>query len=122
MAKKKISFDIEEDDFQKIKIILQKNPNLGQGEFLREAVKQMISKFSDDTLTIFVPYDGKIKSFVIEKENFDIELFEASEDMKKIVNATKEGVVKNKKDSFEKNELSELIGKSYNKKINFFIK
>jgi len=122
MAKKKISFDIDEIDFQKIKIILQKNPNLGQGEFLREAVKQMISSYDEESMTIYIPWNGAIETFTINTKNFNIEFFEASSDMKEIVGAKKEGVIKNL-DNFKLNsKLSKLIENSFNKKIAFFVK
>jgi len=99
MAKKKISFDIEEEDFQKIKLLIAKH-KIGQGDLLRQAVKEYIEKLENEknieTITIYVPMNNTIEKFVIatNDDNIKIELFDASPKMKELIqNIDKEGIL-----------------------------
>jgi len=120
MQKKKISFDIDEDDFKKIKILIEKN-NMGQGEFLRKAIKKMIESFNEKTLNIFIAHKGNIELFVIEKNDYEINMWDASSKMKTFVCAKKEGEIKCIDSRLGNKELNKIIEENGGT-INFFTK
>jgi len=86
-VKKKISFDIEEEDFLKIKKIVE-STNLGQGEFLRRAVSNAIvhqENLIKDNLTTIWILDGifNFDSYLVNLNNYEYTLEEANESQKK---------------------------------------
>ncbi len=100
MAKRKISFDIDEDIFKAIKL-LSNQGKIGQGELLRRAAKKYIENEIKNimAITIFVAYDGKIEKFIIPVETqIDnqkivwINFYEANKNLKELIpNIDKEG-------------------------------
>ena len=93
MAKRKISFDIEEEQFEKIKLIV-KEENIGQGEFLREIVEEAIKDYkSEDYITIYILIDNNISKFTIDKKQYRISISNPSNRMIEFVGAKKEGII-----------------------------
>ena len=92
LNKKKVSFDIDPDLLDDIKKYCTEN-RIKQADFLRDSAKEKLAR-DKNYLTILVPIDGTIKKFVINKNDFDIDLFEASQEMKESVEAKKEGVLR----------------------------
>jgi len=121
VAKKKISFDIEIEDFNKIKLLIERK-QMGQGDFLRQATRDLISKFEENLIDIYVFTGCSIKKFLINENDFDIEIYTASQDTQELTGAKKEGIIKNKNNIIKNNELSILISENQNQKINFYIK
>ena len=92
LNKRKVSFDIDPDLLDDIKKYCIEN-RIKQADFLRDSAKEKLAR-DKNYLTILVPNDGTIKKFVINKNDFDIDLFEASQEMKESVEAKKEGVLR----------------------------
>ncbi len=92
LNKKKVSFDIDPDLLDDIKkYCIEKK--IKQADFLRDSAKQKLAR--DKTyLTILVPFGGTVKKFVINKNDYDIDIFEASRAMKESIEATQEGVLR----------------------------
>ena len=93
MAKRKISFDIEDEVFEKIKLIV-KEKDIGQGEFLREIVDNALENYkSDNYITIYIVLETKIEKFTINKKEYRIDIFNPSKRMVEFVGAKKEGTI-----------------------------
>jgi hypothetical protein len=108
VAKKKISFDIEVEDFEKLKEVV-KSGNMGQGDFLRKAVKKALEDKESAFLTIYVMRQGEIKRFTINPNDFDIHISNASGVLKEVCGAVKEGKIWNYKHKRTGKEPIELI-------------
>ena len=69
-----------------------------------------------------VPIDGTIKKFVINKNDYDLDIFEASKSMKENIDAKKEGVLRIKSEHSKtiNDEIKKMIDKLG--KLPFFIK
>ena len=120
LNKKKVSFDIDPDLLDDIKKYCVEN-KIKQADFLRDAAKEKLAR--DKTyLTILVPFDGTIKKFVINKNHYDIDIFEASQAMKESIEATQEGVLRIKNDHLGviNQELKDIIKVSG--KVSFFMR
>jgi len=120
LNKKKVSFDIDPDLLDDIKKYCVEN-KIKQADFLRDAAKEKLAR--DKTyLTILVPFDGTIKKFVINKNHYDIDIFEASQAMKESIEATQEGVLRIKNDHLGviNQELKDIIKVSG--KVAFFMR
>lgn len=120
LNKKKVSFDIDPDLLDDIKKYCTEN-RIKQADFLRDSAKEKLSR-DKNYLTILVPIDGTIKKFVINKNDYDIDLFEASQEMKESVDAKKEGVLRIKSGhngiiNHKLKDMIEVLGK-----IAFFIR
>jgi len=105
------------DDIKKYCIEKQ----IKQSDFLRDSAKEKLAR--DKTyLTILVPFDGTIKKFVINKNHYDIDVFEASQAMKESIEATQEGVlrIKNGHSGIINPELRDIIKVS--EKVAFFMR
>jgi len=125
MAKKKISFDIEAEDFETMKEVA-KSLNLGQGELLRKAVKTFINSQENFYTTIYVLADDKIQKFVVNLNDFETNIFDADGEMKKVCRAVKEGDILSyikDRSNIDNKELLKLL-RLLDKKghISFFIK
>ncbi len=73
MVKKKISFDIDTDDFEKIKTIVKKH-KIGQGDFLRQAVKEFIKRYDNNIVKLYIVDNvGVLKKTAIDLDNYKIE-------------------------------------------------
>ena len=120
LNKKKVSFDIEPDILSDIKKYCVEN-KIKQSDFFRDSAKEKLER-DKSYFTILVPVNGSIQKFVINKEVYDIDIFEASESMKEAVNAKKEGVLR-LKNGFE-NQANQNIKDIINTlgKVAFFIK
>jgi len=120
LNKKKVSFDIDPDLLDDIKkYCIEKQ--IKQSDFLRDSAKEKLAR--DKTyLTILVPFDGTIKKFVINKNHYDIDVFEASQAMKESIEATQEGVlrIKNDHQGVINQELKDIIKVSG--KVAFFMR
>lgn len=103
MAKRKISFDIDEDIFKTIKL-LSNQEKIGQGELLRRAVKKYIENEIKNitTMTIFVPCNGKIEKFIIPISTYNnedekivwIDFHETDKNLKELIpNVDKQGTL-----------------------------
>lgn len=77
MAKRKISFDISLQDFEKIKTLVQSS-YLVQGDFLRQAVHHALEEFNDAILTVYIIENNTLTRKVIAKSEYTIELDESS--------------------------------------------
>ncbi len=120
LNKKKVSFDIDPDLLDDIKKYCTEN-KIKQADFLRDSAKEKLSR-DKNYLTILVPTDGTIKKFVINKNDYDIDIFEASQEMKESVDAKKEGVLRIKKGhsgiiNYELKDMIEVLGK-----VSFFVR
>lgn len=92
MVKKKVSFDIDQDLLSSIKSMCSiKGCKLA--DFFRDA---SLAKLESEEIymTILVPANGKIEKFTIEKNEYEIDIFEASQNMKINVGAKCEGVIR----------------------------
>jgi len=119
-TKKKVSFDIESDLLDEIKKYCVEK-KMKQSDFFREASKEKL-KNDEEFITILVPENGSIQKFVVNKKDYEIDIFDASEEMRGLVGAKKEGVLRLKDDD-NININSEIYDLWMNKgKVNFFIK
>jgi hypothetical protein len=122
LAKKKVSFDIDPTLLDDIKKYCAEN-KIKQSDFFRDSAREKLAR-DKDYLIILVPTDGTVKKFVIQKSAYDIDIFEASQEMKESVDATKEGVLRvndNHSENININkELAELI--THTGKIKFFVR
>jgi len=118
MAKKKVSFDIDEELLADIKAVCSIKKEK-MADFFRDASLAKL-KNEKNYLQIFIPLDGKIHHFAIRRDNFEVDLFEAGNDMKINVGAKCEGVLrlKNGVNYDGKNRLFEMIQK--HEKIQFY--
>jgi len=73
MAKKKISFDIDTSYFSKLKQIIELT-NISQGEFLRKATYEAISKFDNEVYTVYTIENESLIRKTIDKKNYIIEI------------------------------------------------
>ena len=73
MAKKKISFDIEIDEFEKLKLLVQRH-NLGQGTFLRTALNDYMTKYDEDIIKLYVLENDTLIYKTINKSDYLIEV------------------------------------------------
>lgn len=71
MSKRKISFDIETEDFDKIKALV-KSSFVVQGDFLREAVKHSLKKFDNEILTAYIIENNALKKVNLIKDECTI--------------------------------------------------
>ncbi len=92
MDKKKISFDLPEDQYEDIKKFCEKK---GQklSEYWRAASIEKLER-DRNRMIIFVFLGGKIEKLQINKRDFEINIVEASETMKENVNAVCEGILR----------------------------
>jgi len=92
MTKKKVSFDIDQKLLNDIKESCRVK-GMKMADFFREA---SLEKLERDKLhlSILIPHDGTIDLFNVEKEHYDVDLFEASGTMKANVGAECEGVIR----------------------------
>jgi len=119
MNKKKVSFDIDPKLLDTIKKLC-KQKEIKVADFFRDASLKKLER-EKFLITIFVPIDGKVKKFTIEKIKYEIDLFSASEIMKINVSAQCEGVLRFINNYQEKDiEIDKIINKSIDKKINFY--
>lgn len=79
MAKTKISFDIEKNDFEKIKLLV-KSSNLTQGDFLRKAIQNALKEFDGKFMTVYTVEHGSLNRKVIDRSEYDIEVDESEID------------------------------------------
>ena len=79
MAKSKISFDIDKNDFEKIKLLV-KSSNLTQGDFLRKAIKNALKEFDEKIITVYTVENGSLNRKVINRSEYDIEVDESEID------------------------------------------
>ena len=73
MAKKKISFDIDVHDFEKLKLIVGSS-NFTQGDFLREAVKESIAKYDVNFLIVYIIENNMLTRKIIDRNKYIIEV------------------------------------------------
>lgn len=120
ILKKKVSFDIEPNLLDDIKKYCAEN-NIKQSNFFRESAKEKLSR-DKNYLTILVPTNEGIEKFVVNKQYYDLDMFEASQKMKEIVNAKQEGVLRLKNEYFnEANPKLKKIVKAFGK-VAFFVR
>ena len=79
MAKTKISFDIDKNDFEKIKLLV-KSSILTQGDFLRKAIKNALEEFDGKLMTVYTVENGSLNRKVIDRSDYDIEVDESTID------------------------------------------
>ena len=116
MVKKKVSFDIDQKLLSDIKSMC-KIKGIKLADFFREAsYKQLESE--EIFMTIFVPHDGRIEKFTIEKRKYEIDLFEASEVMKINVGAKCEGIIRTLEE--EDSTINTLIKNTNSNKLAFY--
>lgn len=99
MVKKKVSFDIDQQLLESIKEICR-SKGIKLADFFREASQEKINN-EKSYISIYVPANGKIEHLQINRNDFEIDLFEASHQMKVNVGAECEGVLRTKKESYE---------------------
>ncbi|MDT8339132.1 MAG: hypothetical protein RQ763_08025 [Sulfurimonas sp.] len=96
-------------------------------EFLETGKIKRLDNYYN-SLIIFVPADGQLLQFEIKKDEFDVELWQASNIMQRGFSAKREGVLKFKKTTDKDykykldKKLKELIESQPDKKLAFFIK
>ncbi len=73
MAKKKLSFDIDTDVYEKMKVLLEKY-NVRQGDFLREAVEKYIEEYEGDIVTLYIVDDGTLTKKAFDIKDYEIEV------------------------------------------------
>lgn len=78
MAKAKISFDIDKQDFEKLKLVV-KSTHLTQGDFLRRIVRNALKEFNDQVMTVYVIENQSLTRKVIDKSEYTIEVDESVE-------------------------------------------
>jgi len=120
LNKKKVSFDIEPKLLSDIKLYCTEN-NIKQSTFFRDAAKEKLER-DKSFLTILVPLDGTIKKFLVSRAMYDIDIFDASEQMQTMVGARKEGVLRIKKGFEDKaDETLKKIVDNFDK-VSFFVR
>ena len=122
MAKKKVSFDIEEEDLSNIKVYCEAK-DLKLSDFFRAAA---VEKYRMDVkyLVIWVWYLQKVKKHIIERDKYDITLFAPDPDLSEITGATFEGIIgfKNPNNYEVKSEIDFIIQESQTGRVRFFTK
>jgi len=113
IRKRKVSFDIEVDEFEKINNYCEIN-NYKKSDFFREAaIKYFKEKSQFKELYYFDNNNNKFINLLINVEFFDIESFEADELTKKNLGIKKIVKVKLKDDKFldkiQDNKLLEIL-------------
>ena len=78
MSKAKISFDIDKQDFEKLKLVV-KSTHLTQGDFLRRIVRNALKEFDDQIMTVYVIENQSLTRKVIDKSEYTIEVDESME-------------------------------------------
>jgi len=126
LPKRKVSFDIDQKLLNEIKNLCDVK-KIKLSDFFRDASR---TKLDADViyLSIYVPYGGKIEHFQINRNDYEIDLFEASQQMKVNVGAECEGILREystqaiqifkKEKEFDK--LEEIIKNSPEKKVAFY--
>jgi hypothetical protein len=81
---KKISFDIDERVFENLKLVLKKS-HIGQGEFLRKAVDNILEAYNKDFMDVYVIEDGLLVRKTIDIDEYGIEIDDSalSQDLKR---------------------------------------
>jgi len=124
MTKKKVSFDIDPKLLSDIRSLC-KIKDIKLADFFREASLNKLET-EEVFMTILVPYNGKIEKFTVEKKEYDIDLFEASEIMKINVGAKCEGILRfshqrsSKLKGISLDGIDVLVKESHDKKISFY--
>jgi hypothetical protein len=117
MTKKKVSFDIDQKLLTDIKSLC-KIKDIKLADFFRDASLRKLEN-EEIYMTILVPTNGKIEKFTVEKRNYEIDIFEASQEMKINVDAKCEGVIR-MKDAAGESRIDKMIMESQDKKIAFY--
>lgn len=93
MAKKKVSFDIDEDVLNEAKDLCDAL-NIRFSDFVREAVSEKIEN-NEKYLVMYAFVDETIKKFYVDRKNpkYKILEFQASLEMAKNLGATSEGYI-----------------------------
>lgn len=89
MGTKKVSFNIREETYDEIKDFCEKR-DLKFSDFFRYASDEKLTRDAL-SMTIYIPLNGKIEKFEINIDNFDVDVWEASEMMQENVGAVCEG-------------------------------
>lgn len=120
--KKKVSFDIEEEDLNNIRAYCD-TKKLKMSDFLRTAAVEKWKR-DDSYMTAFVFKDFGIKRFVIKEEKYEIELFNPDADLADLTGAKFEGILSFKDPSniVAKDEIDFLIQDSPTGRVRFFTK
>ena len=98
--KKKVSFDIDQKLLVQIKDLCTIK-RMKLADFFREAAREKLER-DERYISIYVPLDGKIIHFQVDIDLYEVDIFEASEDMKANVNAVCEGVVRFRADTVQR--------------------
>ena len=91
MKKRKVSFDIEEDSYERVKELCEAR-DLKMGQFFRSATDLLYER-EKKFMTVYLILDGKIEKKIIDTHQYVIEVYPASEEMKINVGAKREGVL-----------------------------
>ena len=73
MAKKKISFDIETKDFERLKIIINKH-HIAQSDFLRMATIEAMNNYQDGIISVYVVENDMLVYKTIDIGEYKIEI------------------------------------------------
>jgi len=92
MVKKKVSFDIDQQLLSNIKEICR-SKGIKLADFFREASEEKINS-EKKYMAIYIPANGKVEQLQINRADYEIDLFEASHEMKINVGAACEGVLR----------------------------
>lgn len=71
--KKKISFDIETKEFDRLKAVINKH-NIQQGDFLRNAVSKELDNFNSDLISVYVVESNMLNYKTFDKANYIVEM------------------------------------------------
>ncbi|MDQ7083890.1 MAG: hypothetical protein Q9M36_02725 [Sulfurovum sp.] len=95
MAKnKKVSFNMEEGIFEKIKVYTSAR-DIQMSDFFRSAAVEKLER-DYNAMTIFIMWRGNIKKFNINRNDYSLIIWEASEEMIENVGAVSQGKIKDK--------------------------
>lgn len=78
MAKTKISFDIDKNDFDKLKVLVD-NSHITRGDFLRQVVGDALKYYDDKIMTVYLVENGSLSRKVIHKSDYTIEIDDSLE-------------------------------------------
>lgn len=125
MVKKKVSFDLDQELLEEVRQLC-KTKRIKLSEFFRVAAREKLEN-DQAYISIYVALDGVVKNYSIEISKYEIDLHEASHEMRINVGAECEGVARLKMDGFaieerrgkEQGELEQIISENGGK-IKFY--